>query len=122
MSEELTTADFAKALGRALPRAYCDDQLGPRIRRLRREMGLRQGQLAFPGCSLSNLSQIERGIHTPSLELALKLCLMLDANPRYLCWGRGPKRLLPERQRYILEFLGVSDRDLRKLLDRRRKS
>lgn len=115
-------ARIVKELGKALPKSYHDDQLGPRIRKRRRELGLLQHELAFRGCSTGNLSRIERGEYSPAFDLVLKLCLMLDLNPRYLCWGRGAKQLQPERQRYILEFLGLPDRELQALLNRRRKS
>ena len=122
MIKQLTTAAIIKALGKALPKRYHDDQLGARIRKRRREWGLLQRELAFRGCGAGNLSRIERGEYSPAFDLVLKLCLILDLNPAYLCWGRGIKQLQPERERYILEFLGLPERELRALLNRRRKS
>ena len=45
--------------------------------------------LAFPGCSVAYLSQIERGKRTPSLQVVVELARKLGIDPQYLAKGES---------------------------------
>lgn len=59
--------------------------LGMRVRTVRRQMGLTQEELAEKvGISASFLGHIERGTRVASLETLVALCNTLDTAPEYL--------------------------------------
>ena len=64
------------------------DGIGPRIRRLRREQGLSQKQLAEPVASASFLSLIESGARHPSPDVLAHLAERLGVEPEELITGR----------------------------------
>ena len=62
--------------------------MGQRIRRLRRQKGLTQEQLAeLVELSPSFLGHIERGSRVASLETLMKLCTALEVTPNDLLGG-----------------------------------
>ncbi|HJR45686.1 MAG TPA: helix-turn-helix transcriptional regulator [Actinomycetota bacterium] len=66
------------------------DGIGPRIRRLRRERGLSQKELAEPVASPSFLSLIETGARHPSSDVLAHIAARLDVDPQELLTGRPP--------------------------------
>ena len=97
-------------------------QLGERIARLRRGKGWKQKELASRiGCSLQQVSKLERGYWLPRAPLLLRVAETFNVTTDYLLTGRGPRnpgidlrlreRLpalerLPEPQRdSLIEFL-----------------
>ena len=92
----------------SLPRYHCDMRTGGRIAERREARGLSQRELAFPGCSYAYISRLEAGMRRPSLNVLLKLAVILDVSPRYLAWGEEPKRFKAQEFKHVLLFLGIS--------------
>src|ERR1041385_6529860 len=63
------------------------EKVGQRIRRLRRERGLSQRELAEPGISYAYLSRIEAGQRSPSLRALRILAPTLAVSSEYLETG-----------------------------------
>ena len=61
--------------------------VGRRIRELREERGLRQLDLAFPGCTAAYISRIEAGARIPSLQLLREIGKRLGVSADYLARG-----------------------------------
>ena len=93
--------------------------MGDRIREARKQQGLTQEQLAEKvDITLEYISQIERGLKTPSMQVFIKLVEVLDVSADYLlrdsvstgklfgdnAIGRKIERLSP-KQRVALEAL-----------------
>jgi tetratricopeptide (TPR) repeat protein len=72
----------AEPTGRSRTRP--DVGLGARVRRLRVERGLTQGQLGAGHCSKEYVSQIERGKTRPTAETVVWLAERLRVDPTYL--------------------------------------
>jgi len=64
------------------------ESLGERLRRLRRERGLSQRDIASPGVSYAYVSRIEGGARQPSVKALRKLARKLAVSPEYLETGR----------------------------------
>jgi transcriptional regulator with XRE-family HTH domain len=64
------------------------ESLGERLRRLRRERGLSQRDIASPGVSYAYVSRIEGGARQPSVKALRKLARKLGVSPEYLETGR----------------------------------
>jgi transcriptional regulator with XRE-family HTH domain len=60
---------------------------GQRIRRLRRERGLSQRDLASPGVGYAYISRIETGTRTPSAKALQSLAEKLGRTALYLATG-----------------------------------
>lgn len=62
---------------------------GERIRQLRIERGLTQGQLAIKMGygNGSSIARVETGVHRPSYKVAEKYAKALDCTPEYILWG-----------------------------------
>ena len=58
-----------------------------RLAELRREVGLTQRALAFPGCSAGYIARIEAGARVPSLQLIRELARRLNVSEDYLARG-----------------------------------
>ena len=65
-----------------------EESLGERLRRLRRERGLSQREIASPGVSYAYVSRIEAGARQPSVKALRKLARKLGVSPEYLETGR----------------------------------
>ena len=63
--------------------------LGLRLKRLRVDRGLTLAELAFPGCTTSFLSKIERGNRVPAHAILEQLAARLGVTAEQLA-GRGP--------------------------------
>ena len=62
--------------------------LGQNIKRLRKERGLSQAQLAEKvECHLSNINRIETGKYTPALETVVRIVATLDVPVDYLIYS-----------------------------------
>lgn len=61
------------------------DIIGKRVRTYRKQAGMTQGKLAEKaGMDTNNVSRIERGISTPTLESLVKICNVLKVTPNDL--------------------------------------
>ena len=93
--------------------------MGDRIREARKKVGLTQDQLSEKlDVSLAYISEIERGLKMPSMQLFIKLVEILDVSAEYLLrdavstrnlygdkqLGRKMERLTP-KQRVALDAL-----------------
>lgn len=63
------------------------EPVGARLRRLRRERGLSQRELAGPGVSYAYISRIEAGMRRPSVKALRTLARKLGVSPEYLETG-----------------------------------
>src|SRR5436305_12838804 len=63
------------------------ETVGQRLRRLRRERGLSQRELASPGVSYAYISRIEAGARRPSVKALRMLAKKLGVTPGYLETG-----------------------------------
>lgn len=63
------------------------ESIGERLRRLRRDRGLSQRQLAGPGVSYAYISRIEAGARRPSVKAIRMLARKLKVSPEYLETG-----------------------------------
>lgn len=81
--------------------------LGKRIARRRRDLGLRQNEVA-ERADLSNnyLSNIETGRSIPSLNTFAQLCEVLDATPDFFLLGTMKANNLPQN---IMDNLRLCD-------------
>src|SRR5438105_5625875 len=64
------------------------ETVGQRLRRLRRERGLSQRELASPGVSYAYISRIEAGARRPSVKALRRLAPKLGVSVKYLETGR----------------------------------
>lgn len=121
MTEERKFKTIAQArqdVVKALPRRHTDDETGLRIRDVRLSKGLTQRELAFPGCSYAYLSRIEAGTRFPTMQVLVKLAILLDVPSTYLAMGRGePNPLTDEEREQLFDFLGLSGEPLKRLRD-----
>ena len=63
-------------------------ELGKRIAKRRRELGLKQSQVnEMAGLSDKYLSNIERAVSVPSIDVLMKLCAVLKTTPDALLLG-----------------------------------
>jgi transcriptional regulator with XRE-family HTH domain len=76
---------------------HIDDpiKVGQRLHRARQEASLTVRQLAFPGCSATYISHLEKGRRTPSLQVLVELGRRLNVRPTYLAWGKGQAKPCP---------------------------
>ena len=64
-------------------------EIGQRIQKERKALGLSQEQLAVAvGVSLNSISSIERGIFSPALDTFHEICDALMVSPDYLLFGK----------------------------------
>jgi transcriptional regulator with XRE-family HTH domain len=63
------------------------ETVGERLRRLRRDRGLSQRELAGPGVSYAYISRIEAGTRTPSVKALRTLARALGVSSEYLETG-----------------------------------
>ncbi len=61
--------------------------VGGRIKELRKQRGLRQNDLAFPGCTPAYISRIEAGARVPSVQLLREIGKRLGVTADYLAMG-----------------------------------
>jgi tetratricopeptide (TPR) repeat protein len=63
------------------------DGVAARLRAARRDAGLSQTELAFPGCSSGYISRLEAGERTPSLQVVRELARRLGVSEDWLAHG-----------------------------------
>jgi len=70
---------------------YVDDPvaLGARLREARRQAGVSQRELAFPGCTAVYICRIESGQRTPSLQVLRELAKRLGVSEEFLLTGEA---------------------------------
>lgn len=61
--------------------------VGLRLQRARKDAGLSQRQLAFPGCTAAYISRIESGDRSPSLQMLTELAQRLNVRRDWLAMG-----------------------------------
>lgn len=67
-------------------------QVGERIARLRRSKGWKQKELAARiGCSLQQISKLERGFWMPRVSVLMRVAEAFNVTADYLLTGRGPQ-------------------------------
>ncbi|HKH48695.1 MAG TPA: helix-turn-helix transcriptional regulator [Thermoanaerobaculia bacterium] len=91
-------------------------QVGERVSRLRRNQGWKQKELAAQiGCSLQQVSKLERGRWVPRVSVLLRIAEAFNVTADYLLTGRGPQHPgvdLRLRERLpALDRLPASQRD-----------
>ncbi|HET7129032.1 MAG TPA: helix-turn-helix domain-containing protein [Gaiellaceae bacterium] len=74
------------------PSTHIDDPaaVGARIRAARAEVGLKQRELTFEGCTPAYLSRIEAGQRIPSLQILTRLAERLGTTAEFLATGKHP--------------------------------
>lgn len=81
--------------------------VGNRIRKIRKLRKITQSELAAAcGCTNNHLSAIENGINKPSIELIMKISLILDASVDYFLMDSEyahPKYLIDSQIAHKLE-------------------
>jgi tetratricopeptide (TPR) repeat protein len=65
------------------------ERLAARLREARSAAGLRQSDLAFPGCSTGYVSRIEKGERVPSLQVVRELARRLGVTESWLAKGEN---------------------------------
>ncbi|MGN0548150.1 MAG: helix-turn-helix domain-containing protein [Acutalibacteraceae bacterium] len=89
--------------------------LGSRLAQRRRELGLKQFELAEKaGLSNNYLSSIERGWSIPSLETFATLCMSLNTSPDYFLLGTVRTSDVPQK---LIENLKLCSDDNLELID-----
>lgn len=71
-------------------RKKLNKQIGSRIKAARERIGYTQEKFAEKtGLSIQHVSNLERGIAGPSLQVVIKICKVLDVSCDYLLLGRS---------------------------------
>ncbi len=88
-------------------------QIGKRIARRRRELGLKQSEVEErAGISFGYLSNIERAVSIPSTEVIMRLAIALDTTPDTFLVGTA--RQEGDEWRNVAELLrGMDEKQLR---------
>lgn len=97
-------------------------KVGQRIQHKRKIKGLTQAELAAScGCTSNHLSAIENGTNKPSLEMIIKISILLDestdyflmdtphAYPKYLVEAQIEERLHRCNTKMLQTFIGILD-------------
>jgi transcriptional regulator with XRE-family HTH domain len=90
---------------------HIDDpkRVGRRLYEARRDKGLSQRALSFPGCTAAYISRIEAGERVPSYQLLLELGRRLDVSASYLATGAEEEQLSKLETADLLLRLGNSE-------------
>jgi transcriptional regulator with XRE-family HTH domain len=107
-----THAELIAELFAAMPPNYCDEHVGQRIAKRRKEIGISQSDLARSGYSVASISLVENGYRVPPMHQLFKMSLALNISFSYLARGEEPQELKAREQRYIFLFMGVKSTDL----------
>ena len=88
-------------------------QIGKRIARRRRELGLKQSEVEErAGISFGYLSNIERAVSIPSTEVVMRLAIALDTTPDAFLVGTA--RQEGDEWKNVAELLrGLDEKQLR---------
>lgn len=63
--------------------------VGERVEQSRKNAGLTQRELAFPGCTPAYISRMERGERVPSLQVLREIAAKLGVSEDWLAWGKA---------------------------------
>lgn len=92
-------------------------ELGNRIKRLRKELGISQKELAERiGVSNSRVSNWEQGINRPDADILAKLCSALQTSPSLLLGMKLTKDELTEKEWKVIRAYR-SHTDVQKSID-----
>ncbi len=92
-------------------------EMGQRIQKERKELGLSQEQLAIAvGVSLNSISSIERGIFSPALDTFHEICDALMVSPDYLLFGLNEETEVSPIIRKALRMSESEQKTVEKLL------
>lgn len=92
-------------------------ELGSRIKRLRKELGISQKELAERiGVSNSRVSNWEQGINRPDADILSKLCSALQTSPSLLLGMKLTKDELTEKEWKVIRAYR-SHTDVQKSID-----
>ncbi len=92
-------------------------ELGNRIKRLRKELGISQKELAERiGVSNSRVSNWEQGINRPDADILSKLCSSLQTSPSLLLGMKLTKDELTEKEWKVIRAYR-SHTDVQKSID-----
>lgn len=84
-------------------------KFGERVARLRRDQSWKQKELASRiGCSLQQVSKLERGCWTPGVSVVVRLAETFNVTVDFLLTGREPRR--PELDQRLRERLPALER------------
>ena len=93
-------------------------ELGNRIKRLRKELGISQKELAVRiGVSNSRVSNWEQGINRPDADILSKLCSALQTSPSLLLGMKLTKDELSEKEWKVIRSYRIHT-DVQKSVDR----
>ena len=93
-------------------------ELGNRIKRLRKELGISQKELAERiGVSNSRISNWEQGINRPDADILSKLCSALQTSPSLLLGIKLTKDELTEKEWKVIRAYR-SHTDVQKYIDK----
>lgn len=86
--------------------------LGDRIRQLRQEKGWSQTQLSNKlNVHQKQISGYERGIHTPSIELLIRMAALFNVSLDYIAFdGRNEKNVIPIADRELMQAIKEIDK------------
>ena len=88
-------------------------EVGQRIAARRKSLGLRQAQVCERcGINSSYLSNIERAVSIPSLEVFMRICNALDTTPDVLLLGTSARGDNGLRQELTEQLRGLDRRQL----------
>jgi transcriptional regulator with XRE-family HTH domain len=76
---------------------YVENQVGPRLTRVREHLRLKQGEFAeMAGISRSYVSEVESGKQTPSFNFCLAVATRFDVSLDWLFFEKGTMFILPD--------------------------
>ena len=107
--------DAGRAQGKGMVREVAIDyhEVGQRIAARRRSLGLRQSQVCEAcGINASYLSNIERAVSIPSLEVFMRICDALDTTPDTLLLGTSSRGDHGLRQELTEQLRGLNRKQL----------
>ncbi len=101
------------------PYTFSMKDFGKRLRQLRKERGLTQGDLArMAKIDIMQVSRYERGLGLPSLESAIGIARVLETTTDFLLLGKTADQPTPAEDRFrhlpLVEVLRQADHELTK--------
>ncbi|WP_299966353.1 helix-turn-helix domain-containing protein [uncultured Oscillibacter sp.] len=92
---------------------YDIQKIGNRIRRLRKDQGMTQAQLAMKlNISDRHLRRIEAGEKGPSIDILIEIATMLDVSLDYIIMGKQSQSDLKQQLWDLVQSLSVLVKEL----------
>ena len=92
---------------------YDVEEIGNRIRRLRKDQGMTQAQLAMKlNISDRHLRRIEAGEKGPSIDILIEIATMLDVSLDYIIMGKQSQSDLKQQLWDLVQSLSVLVKEL----------